>query len=240
MPTVLITGAGRGLGLEFCRQYAGEGWSVLACLRAPTAAPELEALAAASSGRIELHALDIGNQSSIQALAARLAARPIDVLLNNAGTMGKGDFSRQGLTMDRFGRADFADWEQTFRINVFAPMMMAEAFIEQVAMSAQKKLVAITSIAGSIAKNTQGGLYSYRASKAALNAVMRSLGIDLARRYGVIAAPLHPGWVRTSMGGARADLAPEESVAGCRQVIAGLDASRAGRYWMYDGSELPW
>jgi NAD(P)-dependent dehydrogenase (short-subunit alcohol dehydrogenase family) len=162
------------------------------------------------------------------------------VLLNNAGTMGKGDFPKQGLTMDRFGSTDFADWEQTFRVNTFAPMKMAEAFIEHVERSDQKKIVALTSVIGSIAKNTIGGLYSYRASKAALNAIMRSMGIDLGRKHGIIAIPLHPGWAKTSMGGERADISPQQSVEGCRKVIAGLTKESAGRYWMYDGSELPW
>lgn len=240
MPTVLVTGAGRGLGLEFARQYAADGWQVLACLREPSLAPELRALAASTAGRVELHAVDIGDHASIDTLASQLSGRPIDVLLNNAGTMGKGEFAKQGMTMDRFGKSDFADWQKTFQINVFAPMKMSEAFIEQVAASEQKKIVSITSIVGSISRNTLGGLYSYRASKSALNAIMRSMSIDLARRYGVIAAPLHPGWVRTAMGGARAELSAEQSVAGCRTVIAGLDTERAGRYWMFDGSELPW
>jgi NAD(P)-dependent dehydrogenase (short-subunit alcohol dehydrogenase family) len=240
MPTVLVTGAGRGLGLEFTRQYAADGWEVLACVRTPARAPELTALAAGAAGRIEVHALDLSDHSAIDGLAHQMAGRRVDLLLNNAGTMGKGDFAKQGITMDRFGQADFADWQQTFRVNVFAPMKMAEAFIEHVARSDQKKIVSISSIVGSQAKNTAGGLYSYRASKAALNAIMRSMSIDLARRHSVIAAPLHPGWVRTDMGGGRADLSPEESVAGCRRVIAGLTPDKAGRYWMYDGSELPW
>jgi NAD(P)-dependent dehydrogenase (short-subunit alcohol dehydrogenase family) len=240
MPSVLVTGAGRGLGLEFTRQYAADGWRVFACVRAPAQAPELQALAAASGGRIDVRTLDIGDHSSIDALAAALRGSPIDVLLNNAGTMGKGSFARQGMLMDRFGQADFTDWAQTFRINVFAPIKMAEAFVEHVASSEQKKIVSITSIVGSISKNTIGGLYSYRASKAALNAVMRSLSVDLGRKFGIIAAPLHPGWARTDMGGERADLSPQASVAGCREVIAGLTPERAGRYWMFDGSELPW
>jgi NAD(P)-dependent dehydrogenase (short-subunit alcohol dehydrogenase family) len=127
-----------------------------------------------------------------------------------------------------------------FRINTFAPMKMAEAFVDHVAGSEHKKIVALTSILGSMAENRLGGLYAYRASKAALNAIMRSLSIDLGRKHGIIVAPIHPGWVRTAMGGPRAEISPEESVAGCCRVIAGLTKEGSGRFWMYNGSELPW
>ena len=120
------------------------------------------------------------------------------------------------------------------------PMKMAEAFVGHVATSQQKKIVALSSVVGSIAGNRAGSLYAYRASKSALNAVMRSMAIDLQMRHGILAAPVHPGWVRTDMGGERADIDAPTSVAGIRRVIADLDAARAGRFWMYDGSELPW
>jgi len=240
MPTVLVTGAARGLGLELVRQYAADGWNVLACVRAPQRAAAVEALAAGAGGRIEIHPLDLEDHASIDALAIALAGRPIDVLLNSAGTMGKGSFATEGIAFGRFGTSDFADWGQVFRINVIGPMKMAEAFVGHVAASQQKKLVALTSVIGSIERNRIGSLYAYRASKAALNAVMRSLAIDLQKSHGVIVAPIHPGWVRTDMGGPRADIDAPDSVAGIRNVIAGLDAGRAGRFWMYDGSELPW
>ncbi len=240
MPTVLVTGAGRGLGLEFVRQYSADGWHVVACLRDPSRAPELAALAAQSAGRVTVEALDITDHAAIDALAARLAGRPIDVLLSSAGTMGRGNFATQGLDFGKFGSSDYDDWMDVFRINAFAPMKMAEAFVQHVAASEQKKIVALTSIIGSIAKNQIGSLYAYRASKAALNAIMRSMAIDLGRQHQIIATAIHPGWVRTEMGGPRADIDAPESIAGMRKVIAGLDKDKAGRYWMYDGSELPW
>ena len=240
MPTVLVTGAARGLGLEFVRQYAADGWQVLACVRTPARATELATLAAASGGRVEGHALDLGDHAGIDALAARLAGRAIDVLLNSAGIMGRGSFAAEGLAFGAFGKSDFDDWAEVFRINVMGPMKMAEAFVGHVAASQQKKIVALSSIVGSIAGNRAGSLYAYRASKSALNAVMRSMSIDLQKRHGILAAPVHPGWVRTDMGGDRADIDAPTSVAGIRQVIASLDAARAGRFWMYDGSELPW
>jgi NAD(P)-dependent dehydrogenase (short-subunit alcohol dehydrogenase family) len=240
MPTVLVTGAARGLGLELVRQYAADGWTVLAGVRAPARAGELAALADGARGRVEVHALDLDDHGSVDALAARLAGRPIDVLLNSAGTMGQGSFAAEGIAFGRFGTSDFDDWGQVFRVNVMGPMKMAEAFVGHVAASDQKKIVALTSVIGSIARNTVGSLYAYRASKAALNAVMRSLSIDLRKTHGILAAPIHPGWVRTDMGGSRADIDAPTSVAGIRNVIAGLDGARAGRFWMYDGSELPW
>lgn len=245
MPTVLVTGAGRGLGLEMVRQYAADGWQVIGTVRDRARATELAALAATVGDRLRVEALDVADHASIDTLAQRLrapggAAEPIDVLINSAGTMGSGNFAQQGIAFGRFGKSDFPDWEMVFRVNVIGPMKMAEAFVEHVAASEQRRLVALSSIIGSIAKNEIGGLYAYRATKAALNAVMRSLAIDLGRKHKILVAPIHPGWVRTDMGGPRADLDPATSVAGIRQVIAGLDTDKAGRFWMYDGTELPW
>jgi NAD(P)-dependent dehydrogenase (short-subunit alcohol dehydrogenase family) len=244
MPTVLVTGAGRGLGLEFARQYAADGWQVIGTVRDPSRAADLARLAAAPGSRLRIETMDVTDHASVDALARRLEANgaplPIDVLVNSAGTMGAGSFAQSGIAFGRFGSSDFADWEHVFRVNVIGPMKMAEAFVRHVAASGQRKIVALSSLLGSIAKNEIGGLYAYRATKAALNAVMRSLAIDLGRKYGIVAAPLHPGWVRTDMGGPRADLDAATSVAGLRRVIDGLDAERAGRFWMYDGAELPW
>ena len=239
MPTVLITGAGRGLGLELMRQYSADGWQVLACVRTPEKATQLQALAK-TSGRVVLHALDVTDHAAVDALAAKLAGTAIDVLLNCAGSMGAGSFATEGLTFGNFGSSNYPDWLEVFRLNVLAPMKMAEAFVSQVAASEQKKIVTLTSVLGSMAKNTVGGFYAYRASKAAVNAVMRSMSVDLGKSHGIIATPLHPGWVRTEMGGPRADIDAVTSVSGMRKVIAQLTLERAGRYWMYNGEELPW
>jgi NAD(P)-dependent dehydrogenase (short-subunit alcohol dehydrogenase family) len=232
MPTVLVTGAGRGLGLELVRQYGAEGWDVLACARALDQARELRRLADQLSGRVTLHPLDVTDFATIDSLAQRLRDVPIDVLINNAGTMGGRASS--------FGASDFAQWDGIFRLNAFAPLKMAEAFVGHVARSAHKKIVSISTIMASMARNNMGGFYAYRASKAALNAIMVSLAIDLQRRHGIIAAVLYPGWVRTDMGGPRAELDPQTSVIGMRRVIGDLAPAQAGRFWTYDGSELPW
>ncbi len=232
MATVLITGASRGLGLELVRQYGAAGWGVIACARSPQKAADLQRLAAESERRVAVHPLDVTDFAAINALAGELSGRAIDVLISNAGTMGS-----RGNAL---GSIDFAEWDDIFRLNAFAPLKLAEAFAAHVARSSERKIVAISTIMASMARNNMGGFYAYRASKAALNAIVVSLSLDLARRHGIIAAVLHPGWVRTDMGGPRAEIDAETSVAGMRRVIAGLTKERAGRFWAYDGSELPW
>jgi NAD(P)-dependent dehydrogenase (short-subunit alcohol dehydrogenase family) len=239
MQTVLITGAGRGLGLEFVRQYAADGWHVHACVRDPAGCGELGQLVTAAQGRIRVHVLDVTDHAAIGALARSLAGTPIDVLINNAGTMGKQNFAGQGMEAQRFGHLDYDDWLQTLRVNTLAPMMMAEAFVDHVAASAQKKIVTLTSVIASIGANNLGGLYAYRSSKAAANAIMKSMALDLARR-GIIAVPLHPGWAQTAIGGPHAPIRPQHSVAGLRRVIGGLSKDKSGRFWQWDGEELPW
>jgi NAD(P)-dependent dehydrogenase (short-subunit alcohol dehydrogenase family) len=234
METVLITGANRGLGLELARQYAIDGWRVLACSRKTS--DELSILARAHPA-LALHTLDVTVHRQIDELAAQLAGEPIDVLINNAGILGKRDFGNGAGTDQAFGNTDYADWERIFRTNVMGPMKMAEAFVEHVARSRQRRVVTLSSMLGSMSLNTTGGLYGYRASKAAVNALMKSMAIDLAERQ-ILAVALHPGWVRTEMGGRNATLGIPESVAGMRQVIARLTPMDAGRLIAYDGTTL--
>lgn len=238
MKTVLVTGANRGLGLELVRQYAADGWQVLAASRSGGEA--LRALAGDSGpGRIRPLPLDVEDPGAIAALAASLGDQPIHVLINNAGYFGPVGFSPEGMAAQRFGATDYAQWERTLRINLLAPMRLAEAFIGHLERSGSGRLITLTSVVGSMALNTGGGMYSYRTSKAAVNMLMRSLAIDLAPR-GVLAVGIHPGWVRTDMGGPGADLDAATSVAGMRQVIAGLTPDKLGRIYAWDGTELPY
>lgn len=238
MGTVLITGANRGLGLEFARQYAMEGWQVLATARSPSA--ELAALASAGvKGAVRVFKLDVHDPDAVAQLAANLQDEVVDVLINNAGYFGGVAFSREGIESQRFGAIDYGDWERTLRINVLAPMRMTEAFIEHVARSPSGRVVTLTSMLGSAGLNSTGGLYSYRTSKAAVNMLMKSLSIDLAKR-GVLAVALHPGWVKTDMGGPGADIDATASVRGMRAVITGLTPAKLGRVYAYDGQELPY
>ncbi|HXB53838.1 MAG TPA: SDR family oxidoreductase [Vicinamibacteria bacterium] len=236
MPTILITGANRGLGLEFVRQYAAEGWEVHACCRSPQGADELRALAA-TRARFRVHALDVADFPQIDALAHDLAGTALDVLLNNAGIFGP----RLRAGGDRgqfFGAVDFEAWAQVMRVNTMAPLKMAEAFVEHVSASEQQKIITLGSSMGSIAE-TSGGFYAYRSSKAAVNMVMASLARDLAGR-GIKVAVLCPGWVRTDMGGPDAPVNKEDSVRGLRRLIAGLTAQRSGTFTHYDGSAVAW
>ncbi len=224
MPTVLITGASRGLGLEFCRQYAVEGWQVIAVCRRPAEAAELARLG------VRVEAADVADPVSVQDLARRLAGQPIDVLINNAGVFG----GRQSL-----GDVDLADWQQVLAVNCLGPYVMAEAFLPHLEAGGRKLLANVTSQMGSIADNSSGGYYAYRSSKAALNAVVKSLSIDLRPR-GIAAILLHPGWVQTDMGGPGAPLTPPESVRGMRAVIDGAGMAQSGRFLGYDGQDIPW
>ncbi len=226
MPTVLMTGANRGLGLEFARSYATDGWRVHACCRHPEKAKALKAV----EGDLVVHKLDVTDGLRVAGLARELADDAIDVLLNNAGVYGP----RSG-----FGETDFDDWLDVLKINTIAPLRMAERFVEHVARSERKLIVSISSGMGSIAMNDAGGHYPYRASKAALNMVVKGLSADLAAR-GIIAVALSPGWVQTDMGGSSAELTPEESVAGMRAVIDGLTPADSGRFLNYQGEDRPW
>ena len=226
MPTVLITGSNRGLGLEFTRQYLADGWRVLATCRNADDAPELSSL----DGDLNVLSMAVDDDAGILATAAKLDGEAIDVLISNAGVMGE----RQSL-----GGLQSQDWEHVLRVNIISPLMVCQAFVEHVARSDQKKMATVSSKMGSVADNNSGGSYIYRSSKAGVNAAMRSLAIDLAPR-GIHAAILHPGWVRTDMGGPNGLIDAPESVRGMRDVIASLDAESSGMFRNYDGTEIPW
>jgi NAD(P)-dependent dehydrogenase (short-subunit alcohol dehydrogenase family) len=234
MPTTLITGANRGLGLELVRQFANDGWGVLACSRAGS--PELQLLIEQHEN-IQSYLLDVTDHQAIEHLAAELNGVSIDVLLNNAGVYGKASFTSGGVADQAFGATDYADWENIMRVNVFAPMKMAERFLSHVIASEQKKIITLTSMLGSMGLNDVGGLYRYRASKAAVNAIMKSMSIDLVDS-GVLAVAIHPGWARTDMGGPDAEIDTVTSVEGIRRVIAALSKSDLGHVLAYDGQRL--
>ncbi len=226
---VLITGANRGLGLEFTKQYAEDGWQVIACCREPKTATALNALAIQHPNNILVYALDVANFSQVDALAAQLKDRKIDVLLNNAGIYPES--GANGLNYD--------NWAQAFKVNTMAPYKMVEAFINNVAASELKKIAVLSSKMGSMSDNTSGGSYLYRTSKAAANMMMKSLSIDL-KSQGIACVTLHPGWVQTDMGGANALINTQQSINGLRQVIADLNLNNCGRFIAYDGKEIAW
>jgi len=229
--TVLITGANRGLGLEFARQYAAAGWKVYAACRRPDEARDLDRLVAGSGGHVEAIALDVTDAASVHAAAAELAGIPIDLLINNAGVG-----SPKG---QKLGSLDYAAWQRVLDTNTLGPMRVTEAFLGNVEKGGQKKIVTITSLMGSIEDNGSGGSYAYRSSKAAVNMVVKSLSIDLAAR-GITCIVMHPGWVRTDMGGPGGQLSPEQSIAAMRKVIAGLVPADSGKFFNHDGRQYPW
>lgn len=231
MPTILITGANRGLGLEFTRQYLAEGYAVIAACRSPRTAPALQELEGASDGALTLITVDVGDAASVRRASADLKAPAIDILINGAGVFGA-----EGQII---GSLDYDDWRAVLEVNLLGPARMCEAFVDRVARSKRRLIVTITSGLGSLADNSSGGYIAYRTSKAAVNMLTRSAAIDLRPR-GVSCVVVNPGWVRTDMGGPNAKLSPEESVSALRRLIATLGPKDSGRFYSYDGREYPW
>jgi len=214
MPTILITGAGRGLGQELARQYADDGWRVIGTERAAKAE----------------YPLDVTQRDQVARLAAKLKGAAIDVLFCNAGIIGK-----RGMALGSF---DYDAWEEVLRVNLLGVASVVEALVENVAASERKVIAVMSSRLGSISESS-GMTLPYATSKAALNLLAKGLAATLASR-GIIVVALSPGWVRTDMGGAGAPLSPQTSVGGLRKVIAGLKPADSGKFFSHDGSTIPW
>jgi NAD(P)-dependent dehydrogenase (short-subunit alcohol dehydrogenase family) len=236
--TILITGSNRGLGLEFAKQYAAAGWNVIATARDVAGARELRALAAGNP-RVTVEGLDLLDRAAIKALAAKYRGRPIDVLLNNGGLLG--DMKAQQL-----GSLDYRQFEEVMAVNVYAPLAMAEAFLDSVAASTQKKIVSMTSRSGIISQPGYRGPYFYRASKIGLNMVSRVLADDL-REKGIVVATISPPPTETDMlraligpEGASRQAKPADVIAGLIKVIDGLTITNGAEPTYVDGTKLPW
>jgi NAD(P)-dependent dehydrogenase (short-subunit alcohol dehydrogenase family) len=230
MTSVLVTGSSRGIGLEWCRQYAEAGWRVFATCRHPQAADALWALAR-SHPRLSVHRLDVTDPESVYALRADLQDEAIDVLVNNAGVY----FEKHAPT----AAVRYDEWLQTLAVNTLGPVRVTEALGDLVARSRRRLVVALSSHMGSIADIATPGDTAYRSSKAALNAAMKGLAAALGER-GIGVLLLHPGWVRTRMGGPDAPLTPAQSVAAMRTLVDAFRADMSGRFLRYDGTEIPW
>jgi NAD(P)-dependent dehydrogenase (short-subunit alcohol dehydrogenase family) len=233
MSTILITGANRGLGLEFARQYAADGWEVIATARKPQKSAELPELG--KKGGLSWQTLDVRSGESVQALVKALGGQPIDLLVLNSAI-----YTREG---NEIGEINFEGWRESFETNVLGAVRVAEALMENVASSERKQIVAISTGMGSLgALPTTIGFaaaYQYRTSKAALNMAMLILAKDLQPR-GISVVIFSPGWVRTDMGGANAALTPEQSIAGMRRVLQGNPMELTGKFLSYDGTTWPW
>ena len=215
--TVMVIGASRGIGLELARQYAADGWRVHATTRTPDRPGPLGRLA----GDVVLHELDVRDDGQIGALTAAVASEGIDLLIHNAGVMDR------RLSHD-----------EVMAINAEAPIRVTDALLDAVRRGREKKIVLMTSQLGARYGSTRR-LGTYGESKAALNDRFRELAPAWGAE-GLLAIVMHPGWVRTDMGGRGATLSVEESVSGMRQLIAGLSAAQHGRFWTWDGREHPW
>jgi NAD(P)-dependent dehydrogenase (short-subunit alcohol dehydrogenase family) len=233
MSRVLITGANRGLGLEFARQYSADGWEVIATARSPKQSEELQRLAKSKS--VTLQVLDVASDDSVKHLAEVLNSRPVDLLILNSAI-----FIRDG---NKVGELNFAGWRESFETNVLGAMRVAQALIENVAASKRKQIVAISTGMGSLQTLATtiefGSAYQYRSSKAALNMAMSILAKEV-EQHGISVLIFSPGWVQTDMGGPNAALTPEQSIAGMRKVLEGNPMELTGKFLSYDGSTWPW
>lgn len=227
MPTVLITGANRGIGLEFTRQYAADGWSVIATCRNPLNVGELGRL----NGDIAVYSLDVLDRNSIARLAADLKGKSVDLLINNAGIHGPRNVRADNI--------DERDWMDVMRTNAFAPLFVSHALHANMAAGGGGTIVNITSQMGSITNWAGGSEYIYKTSKTALNMTMACYADEVAGD-GIIVALYHPGWVRTDMGGPSATLSTGEAVSAMRKSIAGLTMKDSGSFKNYDGAPMPW
>ena len=228
---VLVTGCSRGLGLEFARQYAKSGWRVYATCRSPERALDLARLAAENPDTVSLHPLDVTEPRQIEGMRQMLAGESLDLLINNAGVLGPRD---QG-----FGHTDADAWVYTFRVNAIAPLKLIEALADNLAAGERRLVATLSSRMGSVVENDSGGFYIYRSSKAAVNAVVKSAAVDLTQR-GISVVALHPGWVKTAMGGLEAEIEPAESVSRLRTILDRLGLQDSGGFYDLDGSRIPW
>lgn len=230
MATVLITGTNRGIGLEFVSQFLARGDRVLATCRNVKSADSLNQLRS-SNDNLDVLALDVSSTESMQAFIRQLDGVAIDVFINNAGVYGP--------RAANFGEIDADVWSSVLQVNSIAPLILSQMLLDNLLLGKDKKLIYLTSKMGSIDDNSGGGSYIYRSSKTALNSVVKSIAIDLAPQ-GFKAAVLHPGWVRTDMGGQNALIDTQTSVNGMMSVIDNLQQNQSGSFFNYDGNIISW
>ena len=229
--TYFITGCNRGLGLEFVQQLLARGERVIATCRDIATATDLTALTLEHSGQLSLVEMDVSDEASMREAVALLNDEAIDVFINNAGVYGPRDAN--------FGNVDGPAMAEVLYTNAVAPVLLTQLLIDNVRKGSGKKLVYVSSKMGSIADNGRGGSYIYRSSKTALNSIVKSLALDLAPE-GIAVATLHPGWVRTDMGGPNGLIDAPESVSGMLNVIDGLSVANTGQFFNYDGATIAW
>lgn len=229
---VVVVGANRGLGLEFCRQWLDRGHHVHAFARNPGAANELNALASEHSDRMSVGAMDVSDDASVQNAAKEVAANwgHVDVLVNNAGIYGRKGSRLEDLESDEV--------IQVMQVNTLGPVRATRAMLPLLRMASEPRVANITSLMGSMTDNGSGGVWAYRMSKAALNMASRNMAHELAPKVTVVT--MHPGWVKTDMGGPAAPLECADAVSSMTDTIAGLTQNDSGRFIDREGATLPW
>jgi len=231
METVLITGANRGIGFELVRQYLKKPSRVIATSRTPESSPALTELKKSNPDTLQILPLEVTDERSVQSVAESLRGTTIDVLINNAGVSG-------GKQQD-IRSMDYSWWAHTLAVNTIAPFRVTVAMLDNLRRSRNPRIITLSSQLGSMLRATTTGFYAYRSSKAAVNKVMQGLAVDL-RSENMIVCPVHPGWVQTEMGGANADISPQESASGLIRLIDRLELSDSGRFLKWNGEEHPW
>jgi len=227
--TVLITGANRGIGLGLTRLFLASGYQVLAAARNPDGARDLWELESEYKGRCQLVPLDVAAPTSVKQLARELRGRGIDILINNAGVYPDANLSFDRLTVDDFTKA--------FTVNTLGPIQVTQALLPNLRASHSRIVAVVSSRMGSIADNTSGGAYAYRISKAAVDMFVKTLSND---EPDLIAVALHPGWVKTEMGGSAAPVEVDDSAAGLHHVLTSLKPRDTGRFIDFKGKDIPW
>lgn len=226
--TVLITGANRGIGLELTKRFLGAGKRVIATCRVPEEATDLSALA--NQPELVVHTLEVTCGESVQRLLETLGDQPLDVLINNAGIMGGDQQSIDAM--------DYAAWLHAFEVNTMAPFRLITTFRDNLRHSKRPRAITLSSQMGALSRKSKGA-HAYRSSKAAVNKVMQVLSMEL-EADGIVVCPVHPGWVRTDMGGAGADISVDESADGLFRLIDAMTMAQTGRFWTWEGEEHAW
>lgn len=238
MPSVLITGANRGIGLELTRQYVGDGWSVYATCRNPDAADELKAI----GGPLRVLAMDVSDLDQVRATAKAMERVAIDVLINNAGTIDAqsyGTVAYEKVDDPDLRNYDYDEWIRVLQTNLLGPARVCGEFVDHLAAGERPIAVMMSSGIGSITNTWQAGRYAYRTSKAGLNMLTRGIG-PWYEQQGIIIVSISPGWTRTGMGGSKGVNSAEQAASGVRKVIASATKADTGKFFNFDGSIIPW
>ncbi len=236
MPTVMVTGANRGIGYEHVAQYARKKWNVIACARQPEKAIELLQLQDKYGANFIIEELEVTNHKQVDDLSQKHSNTTIDILINNAGTGGP-EGMPGAMDYQKIDNMDYQIWRDILEVNLLAPFKVATSFHKQISISDKKTLIMMSSDLGSVSQNTFGGLYSYRASKSALNIVAKGMSNEWKD---IIVVALAPGWCRTYLGGAEAEIDPMDSVEDQQKMFETLTETDSGKFLDRFGNEVPW